>query len=132
MNNLKKTFFIGTIFTLLLFLVHAFISYVIPLNTKTVFLFKILRPTRDMLFFPFMLIANNSTEIYCWLAKIGILDFERCILPTGKGLNMIEGEPAWFEWITFIVSIALMILFYTFLLKIIFFLKNRFHPSHLI
>jgi hypothetical protein len=125
MKNLKKTLLPAIAFIIIIFLVHGFFSYFVN-DTNVI---RALKPIRDILFFPLMIITENTFEIYCWIAKIGLLEHGRCIVPTGPGINMAEGPPSWFGWSTFISSLILMVIYYTVIFKAILKIISRFHSS---
>lgn len=100
--------FLGIVFTALLFAVHFFFSYFVD-NIKILIFLK---PIRDFLFFPFLILVENVFEIYCWLASYGLGDYGRCLVPTGPGLNMPIGEPASFELVIFILALIALSFYY--------------------
>jgi hypothetical protein len=120
-SSIKKSVLLGIIFTILIFIIHGFFSFFI----NDLGIIRLLRPIRDILFFPFILIVDHTFEIFCWIAKIGPLDYGRCIVPTGPGLNMPEGAPSWFEWSVFISSFIILIFYYISIFKIIIEIKKR-------
>ena len=126
---IKSPIFLGTFFTVLLFGAHFFFSYFV--DNKNIIIF--LRPIRDFLFFPFFLLVENVFEIYCWLAMHGFGDYGRCLMPTGKGLNMPIGEPGYFELVVFALALIVITVYYIIIFKVILFLskylKNRFKKS---
>lgn len=111
---LKNPLILGIIFTLSLFLIHAFLSNLIHDPA----IIRALRPIRDILFFPLMIIVENKSDIFCWLAKFTPLDHGRCIMPTGPGLNTPEGPPNWFEWTINITALVAITFYYTIIFKI--------------
>ena len=119
----KKPFLLAIAFIILIFLVYGFFSYFVN-DTKII---RTLRPTRDVLFFPFMSIIKNTDEIYCGIAKTGILDYERCIKSTGPGISMREGSPSWFDRSVLITSLLALILYYTVIFKIVLKITKKFH-----
>ena len=115
MKKFKSPISFGIIFTVLIFLVHMFFSYFID-NRNIIIL---LRPIRDFLFFPFLLLVNNVSEMYCWFAKIAFFDYGRCIVPTGPGLNMPIGPPEFFELTIFAFAVIAIAVYYIIVFKII-------------
>ena len=128
MKKIIKYISAGTITTIVLILLHVVMSSM-PKNNVTIEFFRFARPIRDVLFLPVTLIYQNTTEIYCGLTEFGLFDAGRCIVPTGQGLNMIEGEPYWFELAVLIISVIAMVIFYSLVLKLISSLKTRFHST---
>lgn len=101
MHISKKPIMIGMAITALLFLIHAIFPYYVN-NTIVI---QLLRPIRDILFFPFRLFTEYTYEIYCWLGKIGIFDYGRCQTPDVSGFVMPAGPMEWFSILMFILGI---------------------------
>lgn len=85
-----------------------------------------LRPIRDILFFPFMSPVQHTFEIYCSLSKIGLGSYDRCITPIGNGLALPDGPPSWFNWAIVVFGIIAIILFYGVVFTLIIELRKRF------
>lgn len=107
----KKPIVLGIVITALLFFIHAIFSYYVN-NIKVI---QILRPVRDILFFPFLLFTEYTYEIYCWLGNIGIFDHGRCEVTdtSGMGLAMPAGPTTWFSVLMCIVGIVITAAWYS-------------------
>ncbi len=116
MKKFKKPLFLAITFIIIIFFIHGLFSYFIN-DTQTI---RNLRPIRDLFFYPLMIITENYSDIYCQIAKLNLLDYERCIVPTGPGsIHIPEGPPLWFNYLSFIIGVALLIIYYTTIFKII-------------
>ncbi|NCO04733.1 MAG: hypothetical protein GW939_01140 [Candidatus Magasanikbacteria bacterium] len=106
---------IGTV--LLLIILHAAIS----IKTGILPIKRTLRPARDLAFFPVVLLTEHDLQIYCFLAKHGPLDYNRCLAPPAPPthLSLPDGPPPWFEKGMVILSFILMFIMYVALFKII-------------
>jgi len=100
MRYLKKPFYLGIIVGLFFTFIHLVFSYAV----KDLRIIRLLRPIRDILFFPFLLISENIWEIYCGIAKFISIGEQRCILHPGQIIP--DGPPQWFE-----ISMSLLALF---------------------
>jgi|GEM_PF-3326127 len=125
-NYFKKPIVLGIGFTMCIFLAYIIAESLI----KDINTIKALLPIRNILFFPMLTLVENTWSIYCGIAKIGLLDFQRCVTPTGPGFNMPDGPPQWFGSLLFEISIAILAIYYILIFKIILTLVKKFNPSH--
>jgi hypothetical protein len=117
MQTFKKPLLLALGFTLLIILIHLAFSY----SEIDRDIIRTLRPIRDILFFPYVFINRNISEIYCFLAKFGIFDYGRCIAPGGWGIASIpDGPPSWFNNMVHVLSLVILVAYYTIVFKILF------------
>ena len=121
-NNFRRSVFWSVLFVAFIFVLHAFFSYFIN-DLEAI---RFFRPVRDILFFPFMVIVENIREIYCFIGKIGFLDYNRCIAPVGGSIKISEGPSFSFQIFMTIIGLSFLLVWYIFIFKIIFYLLNKF------
>jgi len=79
-----------------------------------------------------LILVENTSDIYCWLGKIGILNYDRCLIPTGNVVPIPDGPTEWFEWTVLISAILLITTYYTLLIKGLISLKKRCYSDEVI